>query len=275
MPYTPDPADITQPTIDVDASTAAAEFRALKAFIAGAITLAGVGYGQCRFEYVSTSICRLKRYNGQYLTINGVPQSIPAAGVDLANTALAANDTTYYVYAYMNAGVMTLEAVATAHATDSVTGVEIKSGDATRTLVGMVRKTGGNFYDSTTTRFTISWFNQLDAALHLSAGSTVTTTPTILVTVYFLQFGGNAITYTAHGYGYNNSGNDHLNIGVGLDTVVSVSNVSSLDNGKYAGVAATVVELPTEGYHTIDLTAGTTYYSTVGASQRLTALIKR
>lgn len=33
MPYTPDPADITQPVITVDASTAAAEFRALKSFI--------------------------------------------------------------------------------------------------------------------------------------------------------------------------------------------------------------------------------------------------
>ncbi|MBR7551793.1 hypothetical protein KC220_24955, partial [Mycobacterium tuberculosis] len=85
-----------------------------------------VGHGQCRLSYVSGTQLKLSPYNGNNLIINGVPQQIPSAGVTLANTGLAAS-TKYYVYAYMNAGTMTLEAVTTAHATGT-NGVEQKSG---------------------------------------------------------------------------------------------------------------------------------------------------
>lgn len=118
--------------------------------------------GQCQLAYVSSTQIALTRKNGKKLTINGTAQDIPSAGVTLANTGLTAA-TLYYAYAYMNAGVMTLEASATGHSTDSSTGVEIKTGDATRTLVGMVYMgagTPGTFVDSATQRFVRSWFNR-------------------------------------------------------------------------------------------------------------------
>jgi hypothetical protein len=61
----------------------------------------------------------------------------------------------------MNSGTMTLEASATSHSMDSVTGVEIKTGDATRTLVGMGRIIAGPAWvDTLAQRFVISWFNR-------------------------------------------------------------------------------------------------------------------
>jgi hypothetical protein len=60
----------------------------------------------------------------------------------------------------MNAGVMTLEVVTTTHAT-STNGVEIKSGDATRTLVGMVRVNNSTqFVNTAAQRFCLNWYNR-------------------------------------------------------------------------------------------------------------------
>lgn len=66
-----------------------------------------------------------------------------SAAVTISNAGLAAN-TLFYVYAFDNAGVTTLEIVATAHTTDSTFGVEIKSGDATRTYVGVIQTGAGS-----------------------------------------------------------------------------------------------------------------------------------
>jgi len=118
-------------------------------------------FGQCQLQYVGTTSIKLVPYNGNYLTINGKHYKVPSAGVSLANTGLTAA-TLYYIYAYMSSGTMTLEASATGYATDSSTGVTIKSGDATRTLVGMVYMdsgTPGTFADSATKRWVRSKLN--------------------------------------------------------------------------------------------------------------------
>ncbi|HYE89532.1 MAG TPA: hypothetical protein VEA38_00875 [Terriglobales bacterium] len=102
-------------------------------------------HGQCYLSWVSASSIKLLPLNGNRLIINGTTQTIPAAGVSLSNSGLTTS-TTYYLYAYMNGSTMTLEASTTAHATSSTDGVEIKSGDQTRTFVGEVDVDGsGNF----------------------------------------------------------------------------------------------------------------------------------
>lgn len=123
------------------------------------LTFAGRDHGQCRFQYVSATQCRLVPYNGNGLLINGRQQRIPAAGVNIANTAVTVGST-MYVYAYMNGTVMTLEASTAAPVADS-NGIMTKTGDVGHTLVGMVARSGdGNFYDSSTQRYVASWFNQ-------------------------------------------------------------------------------------------------------------------
>lgn len=136
--------------------------------------------GQCKLA-LSGSNLLLSPKNGNLLTINGVNYAVPDAGVSLAPTGLTAG-TTYFIYAYMSSGTMTLEAVTTAHVTSTTAGnkgVEIKSGDDTRTLVGMARPVSGPAWaDSATQRFVRSWFNDrgVEQLNWVSAGTRPTVT---------------------------------------------------------------------------------------------------
>ncbi|MDW3683960.1 hypothetical protein RA280_19860 [Cupriavidus sp. CV2] len=124
-----------------------------------AAQLGQVGHGQCRLSVVSGTSLKLAPYNGNNLIINGVPQQIPGAGVTISNTGLAAS-ALYYVYAYMNSGVMTLELSATGHSTGT-NGVEIKTGDATRTLVGMIfTNASSQFQANFSFAGCANWFNR-------------------------------------------------------------------------------------------------------------------
>jgi hypothetical protein len=121
-----------------------------------------------RFQYVSTTQCQLIPFNGASIRINGLIYQIPSGGVNLSNSGLAAS-TAYFVYAYMVGTTMTLEVSGTAHATDTSAanaGTEIKSGDPTRTLVGIVRTSNtSTFTDQSNARCVRSWFNRQQAAL--------------------------------------------------------------------------------------------------------------
>lgn len=128
--------------------------------------LVNVSPGQCRIQVDSTSQLSLQRYSGKYipLKISGAWEAkiIPSAGAALSNSGLTAA-TLYRVYAFDSGGTLTLEAVSTAHAVDTDTGVRIKSGDASRTLVGMVYMGAGSpgtFVDSVTRRLCLNWFNR-------------------------------------------------------------------------------------------------------------------
>ena len=78
----------------------------------------------------------LKPEGGNLIWINGALETIPDAGVTLAPTGNAAN-TLYYIYAYMSGSTMMLEYSTTGYAVQTGTGVRIKTGDATRTFVGL------------------------------------------------------------------------------------------------------------------------------------------
>jgi len=116
-------------------------------------------HGQCRLVYVNTTTLRLMPYNGNRLFIGNAVQVVPSAGVSLAATGLTPA-IVYYIYAWMNGAAMTLEASTTGHSTDLATGVEIKTGDPTRTLVGMAYiQNGPVFGDTSSSRLVRSWFN--------------------------------------------------------------------------------------------------------------------
>jgi hypothetical protein len=135
-------------------------------------------HGQCYLAKSGANLV-LSPLNGDKILINGVPETIPSAGVTLAPTGLSTS-TLHYIYAYMSAGTMTLEASTTARAADSATGVQIKNGDATRTLVGMAYViTGPAFVDADATRYVVSWFNPQDIGCYaqFTADRTVTGAP--------------------------------------------------------------------------------------------------
>jgi hypothetical protein len=175
--------------------------------INGSGTLTGVynfPLGQCRFVATNGTTCSLNTYNGNQLYINGRNETVPNPSIMLSVSGLTPT-TLYYVYAYMNSGVMTLEASTTTHQTDPLSGIEIKLGDITRTLVGMVRPvTGPNFQDNPTQRFVATYYNRFNRICIASIPTSTTTTSTTPVTINglqdceFLSWGDDpvAVTYT-------------------------------------------------------------------------------
>jgi hypothetical protein len=98
--------------------------------------------GQCRLTKSGANIA-LSPVRGNLLTVNGVNVTVPSGGVTLAPSGLTPG-TSYYIYATASGGVVNaLVASTTAHATDATTGVEVMSGDSTKTLVGQVRPIAG------------------------------------------------------------------------------------------------------------------------------------
>jgi hypothetical protein len=117
------------------------------------------GHGRCRLSVASTTSLSLKPLGGNTVVVNGGILRIPAAGISVTNSGLAAN-TTYYVYLSGTTAAPVLELSATGHSTHT-NGVEIKTGDPTRTLVGMVRTDASIlFVDSALLRYCINWFNR-------------------------------------------------------------------------------------------------------------------
>ena len=114
-------------------------------------------------------------YNGNLFFINGSNYVIPPAGVALSTSGLAAS-TFYYVYAYINAGSIALEAVTTAYADSAIYGHKIKTGDGTRSLVGAVLTTAGTLFSMTHGFLgVLSYYNKKQRTSNL--GITVNRTP--------------------------------------------------------------------------------------------------
>jgi hypothetical protein len=146
----------------------------------------------------------LTREGGRILFINGKFETVPAAGVTLAPTSLLAT-TLYYIYAFMNAGVMTLEASTTAPAADATYGHQIKTGDATRTWVGMAYPpSAATFTDTVTQRLVLSYFSrrlrEVYSTFSTTAFSTSTADIKLGTKLEFLSFADEAIKVdmTAH-----------------------------------------------------------------------------
>lgn len=157
-------------------------------------------HGQCRFVYSSPTACALLPYNGNGLIINGRQYRIPAGGITFPNTGLAANGV-YYVFAKDDgAGGITMDAIGTGTTTRSThtDGVEIRTGDPTRTLVGMiVTSASSQFFNNATTRGVASWFNRRNTALfEVGTNSTTAATSYVKLTngVSTLMWFGDAAT---------------------------------------------------------------------------------
>jgi hypothetical protein len=129
--------------------------------MSGATLSANVTATYVRLNFVDATSIRLDRYNGQHLWIGGRNEVVPSAGVALSNAGLAAN-TWYYIYAWMNDGVMTLEASTTSPLFYADYGIRIKNtgGGEVYTLVGRARTNGASqFFNDFTAYGVQSIFN--------------------------------------------------------------------------------------------------------------------
>ncbi len=225
--------------------------------------------GQCVLSLTGANLVLYPK-NGNRIIINGVSCTIPAAGVSLAPPAVAS--TTYYIYAIATAGVVTsLEASATAHTPDATAGdnqgIEIKTGDATRSLVGMARTTAANAWvNSRAQRFVRSWFNdpKTEAGNALTAQVNSTTTSYIELNssarAEFLSWLGEPVVVGSAGRMTNNSGaGDTSECSIGIDSAVA------RDTWSYVQIATGVSQGPAAGFLTIsDLAEGYHYATLLG-----------
>jgi hypothetical protein len=222
-----------------------------------------VQHGQCRLSKSGANLL-LSPVNGNKLVIGGVMRTIPAAGVSLAPTGLTAA-TTHYVYAFMNGAAMTLEASTTGHSTDSTTGVEIKTGDASRTLVGMAHVIAGpSFADTAKTRLVRSWFNDpgIAGAAYFTASRSTTSTASYVelgtdIRNEFLIWAGEICQCTSSGMSTASAADRINSVAAGFDGVSNLE-VGSYCAG-YGAIGASGIGIPyafsfpkaglSEGYH--------------------------
>jgi hypothetical protein len=223
-------------------------------------------------KYVSATQLSFTPFNGSQIQINGSVYNIPSAGIaGLNNTNVyidgaagqnLAINTNYYVYCWNNAGVLTGEFSTTGHATSSTAGnvgTEIKSGDDTRTLIGLIR-TGGTalFFDTTGNRWVRSWFNRNRASFvgSTSGGFAGATSAATSATANFLAFANEAVVASGCCFGTGTVVANYI-LSMNLDTVsISQSGVSTTGTtAKYESTAVCGAWVVSEGLHTVTLYA--------------------
>lgn len=154
------------------ASDAPPDLQNLSAIVNQAVQVAvsSIPIAQCQLNLTEGNAV-LTRCNGIYLMVNGANVLVPNGGVALAPPAVAG---TYYIFAYIAAGVMGLEAdlIATGRAIDPNFGIAVKNGDASRTLVGMAYSTGAAW------SLLRSWYNDMGTAITAGLANNVGTSST-------------------------------------------------------------------------------------------------
>lgn len=178
-------------------------------------------YGQCRFEFISATTCRLIRWNGTFLNINGVTRVIPVGGVDILNTAVP-SDVVHYIYAFWTGTAIALEASTLGYAAGPE-GLMCKSGDGTRTLVGMVSKVSGNFFNNNNSgHLVLSWFNKkpLPAEINLAAAvqfSSVSFAEVVQSRIAFMTWANELVDGSAMFATYQGGGSQYLAMSLNVD----------------------------------------------------------
>lgn len=187
---------------------------------------------QVQLQYVSPTALALMPLNGNTIRVAGKVYGIPAGGLAIPNTSLdvggtpganLAVSTLYHVYVKDNGSGVLIPSLYTgdSHAPDTTAGnigVEIKSGDATRTLVGMVQTDGAaHFADF----LTLSWFNRRKKVqrtgftTNRSTGSTTMVELNAEIRNSFLCWAGQSIDWRFNGMA--GGGNSQVFVGASFD----------------------------------------------------------
>lgn len=212
--------------------------------------------GNCRLG-ISGSNLILSRYRGMYVPINGLLYAIPGGTVSLSSASVTAG--TYYIYVYNNAGTLTLEASFTGYTSDSTTGVMIKTGDSTRTLVGMAHRGASDW------ELYRSWFNDQGFVTRSnfttersSANADTYSEINSEIRCYFLSWENEPVRLSAHGTIRIDSSNQEFHSSISVDGVVQ-DVYTTMDS--YAANANMVLG---QAFVTNQLSGGLHYATVVG-----------
>jgi hypothetical protein len=204
-------------------------------------------------------------YNGTQTVTASTTTSVSYACTGSNQTSGAETNgtiyTIYYIYAVdsdNDGWVDTLEASTTGHSTDSTTGVEIKTGDANRTLVGMATVTSGaSWADSATQRFVRSWFNRVRSPGINSFTTnrvTASTSYAELNSEIYIEFmtWADEIAFISARMAASNTGVATTWVSIGVDAVSkdesATAGLSPIANGR-VGLSPSYPFTLVEGYH--------------------------
>lgn len=178
----------------------------------------------------STSI-KLMPKNGGNLFVNGIMETVPSTGVTATSSGLT-DSTYYYVYCYKNGANLALEFSTTGYVYNS-SGVAVKNGNATRTLVGCaVPRDGGKFYRETWVWLVRSWYNdpgvrlKIRNTLERSSSSTSMATTTSDLTGGFATFAGENAQYAVTGGAYNNTSGAYTTFMISIDYSTDMTSIN-------------------------------------------------
>jgi hypothetical protein len=225
-----------------------------------------------QLTFISTAALAFKPYNGDTIKINGAVMQIPSGGIaglgaptsvflnGVAAQTLAIN-TTYFIYAFSNSGTVTADFSTTGHsasATAGNVGTEIKTGDDTRSLIGMVRTGATVIYASDLQ--TASWFNRRNK----TATTAFTSGAGTAGTINFVTWAEESYSIGAAGIGTQTTLNANVSITLQIDAG-SVGNASGGTTTVATGnvpVSNSLAMSSAEGNHAlsilISVNAGTT-----------------
>ncbi|WP_054210561.1 hypothetical protein [Bosea vaviloviae] len=249
---------------DGDVATFQANFTAAMQAAAGPM-------GQCQIRYVSATSIKLFPYGGNLVKVAGKIIAIPSGGISAANTSVLINgasgnlaSSTAYLVALNASGGLEFWTLATGHGPDTTAGnvgVEVITGHADKTLVGMVYTNGSSqFVVSASNIGVISWHNRRQLSVVGASTAGVTTTSLLTYVELTTAARGTFITWgdetvdaqvvgqSAHGTAGSSSG-----AAVGIDVVaVGIGGTSaSVSAGAAAYTGGTFRGALSEGPHTI------------------------
>lgn len=173
-----------------------------------------------QLQFTSGTVLTLAPKAGGWLWINGFNYAVPAS-LTVGNGGLAAS-TLYYVYAAISAGAMVLDPPSVTGYTVNASGIAVKSGDATRTLVGMCVTDGSSLFQGGLLTRSYwqrprSAFNQTSFSANHSTASATFVELSSQIRNSFLVWAGENVDWSTSG-GFNNSASGtNAFTGVGFD----------------------------------------------------------
>jgi hypothetical protein len=237
-----------------------------------------------RFKWLSGTSCQLIPYRGDAIRIAGVIYSIPSAGITITTSGLSAS-TTYYAYAYMSAGVMNLEFSTTGHVTDTTpgnVGTEIKSGDPSRTLVGIASVSATSTFgpsDGQQYRLVRSWMNRAGSGMQgTTIGSNIAlgASPSqIAPAVFFASWANETVTMTVNFTWFSSTASGAITAYINFDgsTLGPSIAINPDASGRVTPSPFTVVTTASEGSHTVFAQATTSGGGSAYSSSNMNATL--
>lgn len=223
----------------------------------------GLGHpalGQCTLKYVNAGILRLDPYNGNRIFIDGSFYTVPSAGVQLSNSGANPN-TLYYIYARWTGSALALERSVTPYAVDAIFGHCVKSGDGSRTLVGMAYTNGSSAWQLDANNILVrSWFSDPGVQAISAFGGVVSASLGSWTEIYsatrinFLAWAGEIFESSCCGVVYNGTAAGDTAAGMALDSTTAVGSnafhaVSATANFYLPAFSKHVFTIFTEGFH--------------------------